>query len=84
MVPDSALVDDIFDRSDGNAFFVEELARSVECCGDSSGLSDSLRDLLLVRVEALPDDAQRIARIIAEGGSTVEHLLLAAVMRPHR
>lgn len=79
MVPDPSLVDDIFERSDGNAFFVEELARSVECCGDSSGLSDSLRDLLLVRVEALPDDAQRIARIIAEGGSTVEHLLLAAV-----
>lgn len=40
MVPDASLVDDIFDRSDGNAFFVEELARSVECCGDSSGLSD--------------------------------------------
>ncbi|MFI6120495.1 AAA family ATPase [Streptomyces sp. NPDC051064] len=79
MVPDAALVDDIFERSDGNAFFVEELARSVECCGDSSGLSDSLRDLLLVRVEALPEDAQRIARIIAEGGSTVEHPLLAAV-----
>ncbi|MFB4421776.1 AAA family ATPase [Streptomyces sp. QL37] len=79
MVPDAALVDDIFERSDGNAFFVEELARSVECCGDSSGLSDSLRDLLLVRVEALPENAQRIARIIAEGGSTVEHPLLAAV-----
>ncbi|MFE6185325.1 AAA family ATPase [Streptomyces sp. NPDC056465] len=79
MVPDASLVDDIFERSDGNAFFVEELARSVECCGDSSGLSDSLRDLLLVRVEALPEDAQRIARIIAEGGSTVEHPLLAAV-----
>ncbi|MDX3054776.1 AAA family ATPase [Streptomyces sp. NE06-03E] len=79
MAPDAALVDDIFERSDGNAFFVEELARSVECCGDSSGLSDSLRDLLLVRVEALPENAQRIARIIAEGGSTVEHPLLAAV-----
>ncbi|MEU9356827.1 AAA family ATPase [Streptomyces sp. NPDC048301] len=79
-VPDAALVDDIFERSDGNAFFVEELARSVECCGgDSSVLSDSLRDLLLVRVEALPEDAQRAARIIAEGGSTVEHRLLAAV-----
>ncbi|MDQ0793848.1 AAA family ATPase [Streptomyces sp. B1I3] len=77
--PEAALVDDIFDRSDGNAFFVEELARSVECCGDSSGLSDSLRDLLLVRVEALPEDAQRIARVVAEGGSTVEHRLLAAV-----
>ncbi|MFD9539912.1 AAA family ATPase [Streptomyces sp. NPDC060022] len=77
--PDAALVDEIFDRSDGNAFFVEELARSVECCGDSSRLSDSLRDLLLVRVEALPENAQRIARILAEGGSTVEHTLLAAV-----
>ncbi|MEU1123275.1 AAA family ATPase [Streptomyces sp. NPDC005899] len=77
--PEATLVDDIFDRSDGNAFFVEELARSVECCGDGSGLSDSLRDLLLVRVEALPEDAQRIARVLAEGGSTVEHRLLAAV-----
>ncbi|MFC9243338.1 AAA family ATPase [Streptomyces sp. NPDC057136] len=77
--PEAALVDEIFDRSDGNAFFVEELARSLECCGDSSGLSDSLRDLLLVRVEALSDDAQKIARIVAEGGSTVEHELLAAV-----
>ncbi|MET9591624.1 AAA family ATPase [Streptomyces sp. NPDC006516] len=80
VLPDAALVDDIFDRSDGNAFFVEELARSMECCGgDSSGLSDSLRDLLLVRVEALPEHAQRIARTLAEGGSTVEHPLLAAV-----
>ncbi|MFD9501480.1 AAA family ATPase [Streptomyces sp. NPDC060035] len=77
--PEAELVDDIFYRSDGNAFFVEELARSLECCGDSSGLSDSLRDLLLVRVEALPENAQRIARIVAEGGSTVEHMLLAAV-----
>ncbi|MEU6047241.1 helix-turn-helix transcriptional regulator [Streptomyces griseus] len=77
--PEAALVDEIFDRSDGNAFFVEELARSLECCGDSSGLTESLRDLLLVRVEALPEHAQRIARLVAEGGSFVEHELLAAV-----
>ncbi|MFH8434656.1 AAA family ATPase [Streptomyces sp. NPDC018007] len=77
--PQAALVDEIFDRSDGNAFFVEELARSLECCGDGSGLTESLRDLLLVRVEALPEHAQRIARIVAEGGSFVEHELLAAV-----
>jgi DNA-binding CsgD family transcriptional regulator/tetratricopeptide (TPR) repeat protein len=76
--PEAALVDEIFERSDGNAFFVEELARSLEG-GDHSRLSDSLRDLLLVRVEALPDDGRRIARIVAEGGSTVEHGLLAAV-----
>ncbi|WSG83449.1 AAA family ATPase [Streptomyces sp. NBC_01718] len=76
--PEPALADEIFERSDGNAFFVEELACSLEC-GDSAGLSDSLRDLLLVRVEALSEDAQKIARIIAEGGSTVEYGLLAAV-----
>ncbi|MFE9491966.1 MULTISPECIES: helix-turn-helix transcriptional regulator [unclassified Streptomyces] len=78
--PEAALVDEIFERSDGNAFFVEELACSLES-GDHSRLSDSLRDLLLVRVEALPDDAQQIARIVAEGGSTVEYGLLAAVAR---
>lgn len=76
--PEPALVDEIFERSDGNAFFVEELACTLEC-GDGAGLPDSLRDLLLVRVEALSDDAQKIARIVAEGGSAVEYELLAAV-----
>ncbi|WP_206313138.1 helix-turn-helix transcriptional regulator [Streptomyces sp. JB150] len=76
--PDPADVDDIFERSDGNAFFVEELAVAAHE-GCHTGLTDSLRDLLLVRVEALPESAQRIARIVAEGGSTVEHPLLAAV-----
>lgn len=78
VTPEAALVDEIFERSDGNAFFVEELACSLES-GDRSRLSDSLRDLLLVRVEALPEDAQKIARIVAEGGSAVEYELLAAV-----
>ncbi|WP_274562257.1 ATP-binding protein [Streptomyces spiramyceticus] len=78
--PAHSLVDEVFTRSDGNAFFVEELA----CCigtGCSTGLSESLRDVLLVRVEALPDDAQKVARIVAEGGSTVEYPLLLAVAR---
>lgn len=78
--PDPAQVDDIFERSDGNAFFVEELAVAATegCC---TGLTDSLRDLLLVRVEALPESAQHVARIVAEGGSTVEYRLLDAVAR---
>ncbi|WP_406006617.1 AAA family ATPase [Streptomyces sp. NBC_00637] len=78
--PDPAQVDDIFERSDGNAFFVEELAVAAHegCC---TGLTDTLRDLLLVRVEAMPESAQKIARIIAEGGSTVEYRLLDAVAR---
>ncbi|TXS57898.1 helix-turn-helix transcriptional regulator [Streptomyces sp. t39] len=76
--PAPALVDRVFERSDGNAFFVEELAASLS--DDScSGLPDSLRDILLVRIEALTEDTQRVARILAEGGSTVEHGLLHAV-----
>ncbi|MEV0258973.1 AAA family ATPase [Streptomyces sp. NPDC050732] len=76
--PEQGLVDDIFDRSDGNAFFVEELAVASHG-GSCASLTDSLRDLLLVRVEELPEDTQRVARIVAEGGSTVEYALLAEV-----
>ncbi|MGP4045210.1 helix-turn-helix transcriptional regulator [Streptomyces sp. 2A115] len=78
--PEQAQVDEIFERSDGNAFFVEELAVAAHE-GCRTGLTDSLRDLLLVRVESLPEGSQRVARIVAEGGSTVEYRLLAAVAR---
>ncbi|MEU4091875.1 AAA family ATPase [Streptomyces sp. NPDC026673] len=76
--PSPTLVDRVFTRSDGNPFFVEELACSITQ-GCRTGLSDSLRDLLLVRVETLPETAQRIARVVAEGGSAVEYRLLEAV-----
>ncbi|MGW7344809.1 helix-turn-helix transcriptional regulator [Streptomyces sp. NPDC054854] len=78
--PDENFVDSVFDRSDGNAFFVEELVASRQS-GCRTGLTESLRDLLLVRVEVLPDAAQRVVRIVAEGGSTVEYPLLRAVAR---
>ena len=76
--PDPATVEAIYSRSDGNAFFVEELITSHAC---GCELSESLREVLLVRVETLPETAQRVARIVAEGGSTVEYALLAAVAR---
>ncbi|MGW1926508.1 hypothetical protein ACWCQ0_46860, partial [Streptomyces massasporeus] len=79
--PDPGLVEEVFERSDGNAFFVEELIVSHEAGCAAGQLSDSLRDLLLVRVETLPEDAQRVARIVAEAGSPVEYGLLAAVAR---
>ncbi|QCD58398.1 helix-turn-helix transcriptional regulator [Streptomyces hawaiiensis] len=78
--PEPDQVDAIFERSDGNAFFVEELAVAAHE-GCRTGLADSLRDLLLVRVEGLPESAQQVARIVAEGGSTVEYRLLSAVAR---
>ena len=73
--PDPEQARIIFRRSEGNPFFVEELTANCATCG----ISDSLRDLLLVRVEALPDHAQRVLQIAAQGGSAVEHALLAAV-----
>lgn len=78
--PPERVLDQIFERSEGNAFFVEELACSI-LEGSPGGISDSLRDLLLVRVEALPDEVQRVVRIAAEGGSEVEFRLLATVTR---
>ncbi|MEU3572123.1 AAA family ATPase, partial [Kitasatospora sp. NPDC036755] len=77
--PDRQLVDRIHRRSEGNPFFVEELATASED-GFGAGLTDSLRDILLVRVEGLDEEAQRVVRIAAEGGSHVEHALLSAVL----
>ncbi|WP_368661716.1 AAA family ATPase [Streptomyces sp. NA02950] len=76
--PPEQVLDRVFERSEGNAFFVEELACSI-LGGSPGGISDSLRDLLLVRVEALPDEVQRVVRTAAEGGSEVEFGLLATV-----
>ncbi|MGP3968626.1 helix-turn-helix transcriptional regulator [Streptomyces sp. 6N223] len=76
--PEPELLRSVFRRSEGNPFFVEELTASGSGTG---GLSATLRDLLLVRVEALDEPAQEVLRIIAEGGTEVEHGLLAEVAR---
>ncbi len=75
--PEPGLARSVFERSEGNPFFVEEL--TADGRGDQ-GLTASLRDLLLVRVEALPEVAQDVLRMLAEGGSVVEHGLLAEVV----
>ena len=77
--PDDAVVARVFRRSEGLPFFVEELA-GAERDGHSAGLSDSLRDLLLVRVERLAHPAQDVLRLVSVGGSgsAISHALLAA------
>jgi DNA-binding CsgD family transcriptional regulator/tetratricopeptide (TPR) repeat protein len=71
------MVERVHARSEGNAFFVEELA----CCGsEGAGLPASVRDLLLVRVEHLPEATQQVLRLAAIGGTRVSHALLAAVV----
>jgi DNA-binding CsgD family transcriptional regulator/tetratricopeptide (TPR) repeat protein len=71
-------VDNIHDRTQGNPFFIEELA----VAGDPAGcadLPDTLRDLLLARVDRLPEPAQRVLRIAGAGGTRIAHGLLAEV-----
>ncbi len=62
-------------RSEGVPFFVEQLSD----LDDGTSLPESLRDLLLVRVEQLSDESQRLVRLLAVGNDRVGHDLLAAV-----
>jgi DNA-binding CsgD family transcriptional regulator len=76
--PDRALVESVFERSQGNAFFAEELV-TMEDGGTERELPPMLRDILLVRIESRSTAAQEVLRIVAAGGSRVPERLLAAV-----
>ncbi|WP_328418996.1 MULTISPECIES: AAA family ATPase [unclassified Micromonospora] len=76
--PTARAVDDIHDRTQGNPFFIEELAVAGDPLG-CAALPETLRDLLLARVDRLPEPAQRVLRIAAAGGSRFAHHLIAEV-----
>ncbi len=76
--PGANLVARVYQRSDGVPFFVEELA-GVEMEQSGGALPDSLRDLLLVRVERVSERTQHVLRLLATGGLRVDHAVLAAV-----
>ncbi|MGN9808820.1 ATP-binding protein [Micromonospora sp. BQ11] len=76
--PAARSVDDVHDRTQGNPFFIEELAAAGDPVG-CAVLPDTLRDLLLARVDRLPDGAQRVLRMAAAGGTRFAHQLLAEV-----
>ncbi len=63
----------VFARSEGNPLFAEELL----CCGDE--LPDSLRDLVLGRVQRLPPATQDVLRIAGAAGECAGYALLRAV-----
>jgi DNA-binding CsgD family transcriptional regulator len=75
--PAPRLLDEIFERSEGNPLFVEALlGRDGEI---NCELPESLRDLILGSVHRLPEETQEILRAASAGGDRVEHALLAAV-----
>jgi DNA-binding CsgD family transcriptional regulator/tetratricopeptide (TPR) repeat protein len=71
------LIDTVARRSEGNPFFIEELLASG--AEDVNALPETLRDVLLTRVTALSEDAQRILGIASVAGRTVRPDLLAEV-----
>ena len=76
--PDDKLVERIFLRSEGNAFFAEELL-AVAHHGDGRNLPPSLENVLLSRLQVLPEDTQATLRIVAAACGRMEPELLAAV-----
>jgi DNA-binding CsgD family transcriptional regulator len=75
---DRQLLDDVIERSGGNAFLVEEVIGVIQS-GDRHGLSPHLRDVLLARVERLSEPTQRVLQLLAVGGRRVGHRLITAV-----
>jgi DNA-binding CsgD family transcriptional regulator/tetratricopeptide (TPR) repeat protein len=61
--PGPGLVDELHRRSSGNPFMAEELLAAAAEGG--SELPPSLRDVLLARVERVPDSAQPVLRVAA-------------------
>jgi DNA-binding CsgD family transcriptional regulator len=76
--PAAGLVEAVERRTEGNPFFVEELIASG-ADDPAHGLPQTLRDVLLSRVTALPDQAQRLLGIAAVAGRSVDSELLAMV-----
>lgn len=69
----------IFERSEGNAFLVEEILGLVRSGNDAMSLPPSLRDVLLARVERLSPSALRVLQVAAVAGRSMSHRLLIEV-----
>jgi DNA-binding CsgD family transcriptional regulator len=73
--PKPELLTRLFDRSEGNPLFAEELlAAGMDGRG---ALPPTLRDALMLRIERLPAEAQELLRLMS-AGRRLEHGVLAA------
>ncbi|MFC6423148.1 helix-turn-helix transcriptional regulator [Ornithinimicrobium tianjinense] len=75
---DVRAVEGIVRRAEGNAFFAEELL-NTECPGGEA-LPWNLADVLLVRLDRLPEATRVVVRAAACVGRRASHALLAAVV----
>lgn len=79
--PEPQLLALVTERSEGNPFLVEEITAAVRAGEPLSEVPESLRDVLLSRVDGLPDEAQQLLRAASAAGRSVSDRLLAAVAR---
>jgi DNA-binding CsgD family transcriptional regulator/tetratricopeptide (TPR) repeat protein len=77
--PPRSMIGPLYERSEGNAFLIEEIFAAMQAGAPAEELPITLRDVLLARAERLSDPAHRVLRIAAAGGSSVSDRLLAAV-----
>ncbi|MCW2710307.1 MAG: helix-turn-helix transcriptional regulator [Marmoricola sp.] len=70
-------IERIVQRSQGNAFYVEELVGAF--LGGGWSLPEDLADLLLVRLDRLGEDARDVVRVASAAGQRVSHDLLSRV-----
>jgi DNA-binding CsgD family transcriptional regulator/tetratricopeptide (TPR) repeat protein len=78
--PAAGLIDVVFERSQGNAFLVEEILAAVDGGADPGDIPPSLRDVLLARTETVSEAAQRILRTAAAASPRVADRLLEVLV----
>ena len=76
--PHRQLLDEVYERAEGNPFFAEEVLALVQH-GDE-GLPATVRDLLVARLEALSPATQQVLRTASVIGRTAPYRLLEAVV----
>jgi DNA-binding CsgD family transcriptional regulator len=74
--PGRQLLDELFERSEGNPFFAEQL---LAAGGEVARLPELLRDVLLVPLDSLPVSALEVLQVVAAAGGQLGHDLLAVV-----
>jgi DNA-binding NarL/FixJ family response regulator len=77
--PGRRTTDLVYERSEGNAFLVEELLSAMRSGADLDRLPSTLRDVLLARADRLSAPALSVLKTAAAGGRSIPDRLLAAV-----
>ena len=69
--PDADLIDRIWERTDGNPFFAEQvLAASRET--DEGAVPARLRDVVLARLSTVSDAGQEVLRVASAAGPRID------------